>query len=191
APDGLPGDAALALYDGGGVAVIDVRGPKGQAALQASTIALVTVVAIAEASVPLPEGVRRMSPGEPETMAYHIAELLNQKEDLRRHPRVPVALPVDLQPGKATARNLSLYGMWVEPAGHWPEGAEVWPRVQLDDGAEIALEGRVVARRDGGLAVRCRPVSDADLLLWIHLLIGALEDSPSHADVDPFGPLFA
>ena len=65
------------------------------------------------------------------------------------------------------------------------------PRVQLDDGAEIALEGRVVARRDGGLAVRCRPVSDADLLLWIHLLIGALEDSPSHADVDPFGPLFA
>ena len=40
-------------------------------------------------------------------------------------------------------------------------------------------------------AIRCRPASDADLLLWIHLLLGGLADSPLHGATDPLGVLFA
>ena len=54
-----------------------------------------------------------------------------------------------------------------------------------------ALSASVVARREDGVALRCRPRTDEDLLLWIHLLLGGLADSPLHGATDPLGVLFA
>lgn len=271
-PDAVE-SAALALYDGGGLLVLDARTERGRAALATHGSALVAVLAVADAAEPLPPGVLRLGPAAPESMAHHVVEVLRAPDDLRRHPRVPVGLPVTLvvRPGRAgagidarsptdgrtrddgaarsdaattpsggpgrpatatagpathrpsvtdaasagptlgagvpvagrpsavtdpervaaTTLDISLYGLRCAPAGALADGAAVDATVALGDGAQIHLAGVVVDRRGDTVALRCRPATDADLLLWVHLLIGELEKSPLHAELDPFGPLFA
>jgi hypothetical protein len=86
--------------------------------------------------------------------------------------------------------DISMYGVFIAPIHGSGIGDEVQVVATLDDGAEVCLSGTVVNLRDGGIAVRCRPTHDQDLLLWIHLLLGELAKSPRFADLDPFGPLF-
>lgn len=241
APDEGIAAAALALYDGRGAVVVDGGKVAGRAVLAAGA-ALVPVIVIATPDVALPPGVLRLAPDDAAVMAHHVVEVLRAPDDLRRHPRVPIALPVVIealaapmpaaaaftapekppndappiaaQPGIAppggsmrddskpdaappgatitgTTTDLSLHGLRGTPAGPFDPGAAVAATVTLADGARIRLLGEVVACRADTLALRCRPASDADLLLWIHLLIGELEKSPLHGDSDPLGPLFS
>lgn len=191
ADDGLPA-AALELYHGGGLVLVDARTTFGRAALADGGRALVPVVAIAPPDVPLPDGVLRLLPDAPARMAHHLVEVLAEPSNLRRHPRVPIALPVRIAGQVLETVDVSLYGLRVVPDGPWADAAGPHEAaVYLADGASIALDVQVVARRSDGVALRGRPSTDEDLLLWIHLILGGLEHSPLHADADPFGPLFA
>ncbi|MCB9552304.1 MAG: hypothetical protein H6705_10560 [Myxococcales bacterium] len=290
-PDEGIAAAALALYDGRGAVVVDGGKVAGRAVLAAGA-ALVPVIAIAPPDVALPPGVLRLAPDDAAVMAHHVVEVLRAPDDLRRHPRVPIALPLVIealaapmlvaltapekpprdappsaaQPGGSeadsappdgsmpdsappdsappdsappdgsmpgaskadavppdrsiskadavppdgsmpgvskpeptppratitgTTTDLSLHGLRGTPAGPFEPGAAVAATVTLADGARIRLLGEVVARHADALALRCRPASDTDLVLWIHLLIGELEKSPLHGDSDPLGPLFS
>ncbi len=181
----------VAVYDGRGALLVDARGPEGAAALAAHDSALVPLLAVAAPDAPLPEGTLRLVPDTPATMAHHVREVLALPSNLRRHPRIRVDLAVSVGGVASRTRDVSLYGLWAEPAPAVAEGHAVALRVALADGAEIHLDGRVIARRGEGAAIRCRPASDADLLLWIHLLLGGLADSPLHGATDPLGVLFA
>lgn len=206
--------AALALYGGRGVLVVDARAPAGRAALADQGAALVPVLAVAPPDLALPDGALRLVPQPVEQMAHHISDVLRAPDELRRHPRVPARLPVTVRArgssaaGSATARpavdghtlDLSLYGLRVAAdKGAVDEGAsddraidgDVSATVTLSDGARVHLVGQVVEQRTGHLALRCHPATDDDLVLWIHVLIAELERSPLHRDLDPFGPLFA
>lgn len=181
-----------AAYDGRGLLLVDARTPAGLAVLAERSAAALPVLALAEDAVELPVGVLRLPVDlEVDMLHHHVREVLNQPSNLRRHPRVRVSLPaaVDGAPGWKL-RDASLYGMWIEPAGDLDVGRGVEVTVVLEDGASVALSGRVLAVRGEGAAVRCRPTTDEDLLLWIHLILGGLATSPLHADADPFGPLF-
>lgn len=197
-PDEGIAAAALALYDGRGAVIVDARTVAGRAVLAAGA-ALVPVVAVAGGEVALPPGVLRLAPDAPAVMAHHVVEVLRAPDDLRRHPRVPIALPLRIDSLGAAGEgsgatlhttDLSLYGLRAAPAAPVAVGGAVEATVTLADGAQIRLIGEVVDRRADALALRCRPASDGDLLLWIHLLIGELEKSPLHGEIDPFGPLF-
>lgn len=181
----------LAVYDGRGLLLVDARGPEGKAALAGHDSALVPLLAVAAPETALPEGTLRLVPDAPATMAHHVREVLALPSNLRRHPRIRVDLAVSVDGVSSRTRDVSLYGLWAEPAPAVAEGQAVSLRVALADGAEIHLDGRVIARRGEGAAIRCRPASDADLLLWIHLLLGGLTDSPLHGATDPLGVLFA
>lgn len=190
--------AAVALYDGRGAVVVDAQTAAGQAALSAHGAALVPIVAVAPPTQPLPAGVLRLAPGDADTMAHHLVEVLRAPDNLRRHPRVPVALPVTIEalgpddavPIGARTLDISLYGLRCAPVDVLPVGAPVAAVVELADGARVRLIGELVDRRGAEVALRCRPASDADLLLWVHLLISELEQSPLHGELDPLGPLF-
>lgn len=183
---------AAAAYDGRGLLLVDARGAAGRDALEAEAAAALPVVALAGSDAVLPSSVLALPADQPtEALSHHVREVLSHPENLRRHPRVRVSMPADVDDAPGwTLCDASLYGMWLEPAGDLREGAEVRVRVHLEDGATAELDGRVIAIRGAGAAVRCRPVSDEDLLLWIHLILGGLVQSPLHAEVDPFGPLF-
>lgn len=184
-------DAAFDLYDGAGVVVVDARSTVGRAVLVDSARALVPVVAIAPPEVDLTGGVLRLTPEAPPRMAHHLMEVLAEPRNLRRHPRVPVRLPVRVGEQVLESIDISLYGLRVQPDGPWAAADGVRATaVYLEDGARIALSASVVARRTDGVALRCRPQSDEDLLLWIHLILEGLERSPLHAEADPFGALF-
>lgn len=188
--------AALALYDGGGVVVVDARAAMGRAALDAHEVALVPVLAIAPAEAALPAGVLRLAPRPVEQMAHHVGDVIRAPSELRRHPRVPARLPLTLRARSGEAlvdthtADLSLYGLRAVTDDPRVDG-EVSASVTLSDGARVQLVGHVVDRREGHLALRCRPATDDDLVLWLHVLIAELERSPLHRDLDPFGPLFA
>ncbi len=189
-----PDDVAqlvVQLYDARGLLLVDAHTDAGRAALDARDIALIPVLALAEEQIPLPNGVLRLLPDlDLDVSVHHIREVLSEPGNLRRHPRVPVELPVTVAEHQATTRDISLYGLWLSPAP--PEGAsdDVSLTVHLDSDAAIHLNGRVVSRRPDGAAVRTRPHSDLDLLLWVNLLLEHLADSPLHADADLFAPLF-
>jgi hypothetical protein len=101
-----------------------------------------------------------------------------------------VDLAASIDQDDCRIRDASLYGVWLTSRIRKQAGDEVSLAVRLSDGAVVHLSGRVVTIRDGGLAVRTRPSKDADLVLWLHLILGELASSPLHADADPFGPLF-
>lgn len=188
--DRLP-DAAFELYDGAGVVLVDARSTVGRAVLADSARALVPIVGIAPPEVALPGGILRLAPEAPERMAHHLMEVLAEPRNLRQHPRVPIRMPARIGEQVLETVDISLYGMRVEPDGPWAGSAE--PRaaaVYLEDGARIELSAAVVARREDGVALRCRPRTDEDLLLWLHLIMQGLERSPLHGEADPFGALF-
>jgi hypothetical protein len=181
--DGL----AEATYDGRGLVLLDAADDRGRAALADPGLCAVPVLALAAADERLPPGVLRLVVGHPlDELVHHVGAVLAEPRNLRRQPRVPVDLPVRIDGHAATARDVSLYGMWLSPGPALAPGTPVELAVQLGDGANVALTGRVLARRGEGMAVRCRPCSDQDLLLWLHLILGGLERSPLHADADPF-----
>jgi len=189
--DRLP-DAAYELYDGAGLVVVDARSTVGRAVLTDSARALVPLVGIAPPEIGLPGGVLRLVPEAPERMAHNLVEVLAEPSNLRRHPRIPAVLPIRIGDQVLETLDLSLYGLRVRPGGPWAEADGILDgAVYLEDGARIELELRVVSRRSDGVALRARPRTDEDLVLWIHLILQGLERSPLHADADPFGALFA
>ena len=183
-------DLALSVYDASGLLLVDATSHEGVDALRAG-VALLPVLAIAAETVELPPGVMRVSPlDEGDALAHQVGEVLSAGRNLRQHPRARVNLRARIGRFSSTARDVSFYGLWLDPAGPWTEGQALPVTLVLSDGARLSLDGTVVGLRDAGAAVRCRPSSDMDLVLWVHLLLGALEDSPLHRDADPFGPLF-
>lgn len=184
-------EVAFEVYDGAGLVVVDARSTVGRSVLADSARALMPVIGIAPPELALPEGVFRLTPEAPDRMAHHLVEVLAEPDNLRRHPRVPTALPARIGDQVLETVDLSLYGLRVQPDGPWAEtDAALDGAVYLDDGARIELDLRVVARRSDGVALRGRPRTDEDLLLWIHLILQGLERSPLHAGADPFGALF-
>ena len=183
-------DTALSLYDSSGILVIDYRHPAAMETLQTGS-ALLPVLMVAPAEQSLPPETLRIAPNiGTEEMAHHVIEILSQGGEFRRYPRIPVDLLGRVGDRAIRVRNASLYGVWITGLDAMDPGAALRLRVSMSDGAEVNLSGRVVANRDGGLAVRARPVGDVDLVLWLHLILGALATSPLYADADPFGPLF-
>lgn len=190
APDDLT-QVVLQLYDARGLLLLDAETEAGRAALDTRDSALIPVLALAAEQTALPPGVLRLLPDLEDAVAvHHIREVLNEPDNLRRHPRVPVALPITVGAHQATTRDLSLYGVWLSPAPPETDTADVTLTLQLHGEATIQLDGRVVSRRPDGAAVRTRPHTDEDLLLWVNLLLEHLADSPLHAEADLFEPLF-
>ena len=183
-------DVAVSLYDATGLLVIDTDHPDAMNALNEGA-ALVPVLAIAGREVSLPAEVMRLdTTDDDDRMAHHIAEILNQGGNVRRYPRVAVDLPVQIDGQRFRLKDVSMYGVWIETHGAYKTGQDFEMCVTLTDGAPVYLLGSVVGERGDGLAVRVRPLADSDLLLWLHLLLGELANSPIHADADVFGPLF-
>ncbi len=190
APDDMT-QVILQLYDARGLLLVDAEDAEGRSALDTRDAALIPTIALAEPDRALPDGILRLNPALDDSVAvHHIRDVLAEPGNLRRHPRVPVALPAKVGAHESTTRDISLYGLWVTPASDHTEGEPVTVRVQLPGDATIELDGRVVSRRPDGAAIRTRPRSDEDLLLWINLLLEHLADSPLHADADPFATLF-
>lgn len=190
APDDMT-QVILQLYDARGLLLVDASDAGGRVALDTRDSALIPILALAEPDCALPEGILRLNPGLDETVAvHHIRDILNEPGNLRRHPRVPVQLDATVGSTETTTRDISLYGVWVSPAPDHTEGEAVTVRLRVADDANIDLDGRVVSRRPDGAAIRTRPRTDEDLLLWINLLLEHLADSPLHADSDPFATLF-
>ena len=183
-------DFMFSLYDATGLLLIDGDHPESAAVLRAGG-ALVPVLAIADQNLDAADEVMRMSPAqELNDMIFHIVEILNQKADLRRYPRAPVNLEAEVNGHRCRVLNASMYGVWINDACGQRVGDPVNAVITLSDGACLQLDGQVVAAREDGAAVRVRPKSDADLVLWLHLILGALSESPLHRNIDPFGPLF-
>ena len=183
-------DAALSLYDSSGLLVVHHRHPEAIDALTAGA-ALVPVLVIAPASLDVPSDILKIEPHiSGEEMCHHVLEILSEGSQFRRYPRVPVELVGHIDGQACTVKNASLYGVWVVGHEHYQPGANIELDVAMSDGALVHLHGRVVAVRDGGLAIRTRPVGDVDLVLWLHLILGALQNSPLYGDADPYGPLF-
>ena len=183
-------DLALSVYDTSGLLLVDGMSPDGLNVLGAG-VALLPVLAIVGDQVNVPPGVMRVEPlDEGPALAHQIREVLNAPRNQRSYPRFRTDLRIGVGDFQTNVRDISFYGMWLETAGMWSEGQQLELVITLEDGARISLDGNVAALRDGGAAIRSRPQTDMDLVLWIHLLLGALEDSPLHRDADPFGPLF-
>jgi hypothetical protein len=178
---------AEATYGGRGLVLLDAADPAGAALLARPHLPALPVLALAGEAEALPPGVLRLVAGRPaDELAHHVAEVVNEPRNLRRQPRVRVDLAASVGSTPARARDVSLYGLLLSPGPDLAPGTPVEVAVRLEDGAAVTLDGRVVARRGDGLAVGCRPCTDHDLVLWLHLILGGLERSPIHADVDPF-----
>ena len=117
-------------------------------------------------------------------------ERRGEERNLRRYPRVPVNLKGVFNGQDVSIKDVSMYGLWLETVIEDSASNVANIEVVLSDGARVHLSGTVVDRREGGVAIRCRPRSDNDLVLWIHLILAELADSPLHANADIFGPLF-
>ncbi len=191
-------ELSASLYDADGLLVIDREHSEAAQAINMGTT-LVPVLVLASPDATLAEGILSLDASmDPEKMSHHLIETMNAGGDVRRYPRVPLTLMARVetpaQSYDATLVDASLYGGRLEltvDEAHWPRtGVDVEVSVYLEDSAEVRLSGRVVANREGGLAVRLRPTNDSDLVLWLHLLLGELSNSPLYADADPFGPLF-
>ncbi len=183
-------DAALSLYGANGLLLVDADTDEGKAAVNAGA-ALMPLLAICSPQTDLPPKSLRVDPAEgDEHIVHHLLDVLNGGHEQRRHPRVRVSLKVLINGQTRTAKNISFYGVWLEPEGPWRIGESVRVQVSVADGATIELDGQVVAKRRYGTAIRIRPIEDQDLLLWVHLLLGELSRSPLHSDIDPFGELF-
>jgi hypothetical protein len=178
-------------YDARGAVVVDLEWPGAPALLEGPQTVLLPLLVGAEATRPLPAGAFRLRPDfERAELLHHVAEVLRTRRNLRRHPRVPVELPVSAGGVNAKTRNVSLYGLRLAGqalSAGWTGALEVG----LADGAVIRLRARVVARPDEDTALAVRPLEDTDLVVWLHLLLERLARSPLHEDVDPFGPLFS
>ena len=182
---------AVDAYDARGLVVVDARRSDRLARLRAREHALVPMLAVAPKSAKLPEGVLRldaMTP--PERMGDYVLEVVAQDTNLRRHPRVALAISVSIQGKRFTTRNVSLYGVLLEGHSPWAIGTRLEMLLAVEDGARLNLQGEVVAVRENDVALRVRPATDEDLLLWVHLILGELADSPLHDDLDPFGDLY-
>jgi len=178
-------------YDARGAVLLDAETSMGARLLRGTHAALVPLLVAASDEVGLPDGVFRLRPdlSEPE-LAHYVAEVLQTRRNLRRHPRVPAALRVVIGDAVTETTNISLYGV---RTGVLPLRTGWRGRVciELADGAVVHLSGRLVHEGDDALALAVRPVADTDLVLWLHALLERLARSPLHSEIDPFGPLFA
>ena len=183
-------DVALSLYDARGLLVVDAEDDECRKAIMAGA-AIMPLLAICDDRTTLPPGTLRVDSTEgDERIVHHVLDILNHPSNQRRYPRVRVDLKVKAGAQVRLAKNISFYGIWVEPAVDCHLGERLQMAIFLSDGAQISLDGWVVAKRPDGTAMRVRPCDDEDLLLWVHLLLGELSKSPLHGDVDPFGELF-
>jgi len=185
-------DVAIGSYDGQGLLVLDARRSDRLARLRSHEQALVPMLAVAPLSAKLPDGVLRldaMTP--PDRMGHYVMEVIAKETNLRRHPRVSLDVALQIQGKTYRSRNVSLYGILIEGECPWSTGTRLDILLSVEDGAKLSLQGEVVATRRNEVALRVRPVTDEDLLLWVHLILGELADSPLHDDFDPFGDLFS
>ena len=150
------------------------------------------MLAVAPQSASLPDGVLRldaMTP--PDRMGHYVLEVISEETNLRRHPRVDLDVALKIQGQTYRTRNVSLYGVLIEGKTPWVSGTRLEILLSVEDGARLNLKGEVVAVREADVALRVRPVTDEDLLLWVHLILGELADSPLHGDFDPLADLFS
>jgi hypothetical protein len=124
-------------------------------------------------------------------MGHYVLEVISKETNLRRHPRVDLDVSLKIQGRTYRTRNVSLYGVLVDGKCPWESGTRLEILLAVEDGARLNLKGEVVAVREADVALRVRPVTDEDLLLWVHLILGELADSPLHGDFDPLGDLFS
>ena len=188
---GAPDELLRRTYDTRGLVYVDSMEPRGRALLASAAARSLPIVARG--------GEEDVTPGLPlgpeldaEAQAHHLADLLRRPAELRRYPRVPLRRAPRIGDGHCHTRNISLYGVRLEGTPPLPAGDFVG-EFELP-GAEktvVRLVAREVGRTPDAVALRCRPERDLDLVLWIHTLLAALEQSPLHGEVDPFGPLFA
>ncbi len=126
----------------------------------------------------------------PEVEAHHLCDLLRTANDARRHPRVPFRGRARLGDLKAEVVDVSPFGLRLRGTPAMVDG-ELAVAIPLGpSGPEVKLLARPVGRHGDDLALRCRPESDVDLVLWVDLILRGLAQSPAHGDPDPFGPLF-
>ena len=195
---GVPCDSAVSgvepllrrVYDGRGLVLVDAADAGGQVFLEGVGKTFATVVAVAFRDELLPDEVLRLSRDlTTDEAVHHLKEVLAEAAELRRHPRVPIRLQVETDTGAHETLDVSLYGLRLAGAAVPFEGSGSFI-LRLHDGAGIKLRARRVGARSDAVAFSVRPEDDADLVLWLDLLLSALKDSPLHADADPFGPLF-
>ncbi|MGC6418881.1 MAG: PilZ domain-containing protein [Bradymonadia bacterium] len=183
-------EALLALYDSQGIMVVDTQAPGATTAIERG-LAFLPLAAIAPTSAELSQDIYRLNCTlSASELAHHILELSSESTQFRRYPRVPVTLRALVDGVECEVSNVSLYGVFVSHISGLTIGTEFEMSVFMSDGARVNLNGRVVAARDTGLAVRTRPAQDIDLVVWLHLMLSELDKSPIYADADPFGPLF-
>ena len=171
--------------------LLDAADPDGQAFLRRAEDCALPIVVRSAPDVPVTEGFAISAALDAEAQAHHLADILRDAENLRRHPRVPVRREIRLGEARAWTRDLSLDGVRVDgtialPAGDFPAELDGGPGQPV-----IRLIVREVSRHGDGIALRCRPERDLDLVVWLDLLLGALAAGPLYRDADPFGPLFA
>ncbi len=189
--DGAPDELLRRTYDLRGLVYLDASEPLGQALLTSAAARSLPIVArgAAEGSA---VGLPLAAELDAEAQAHHLADLLRRPTELRRYPRVPLRCALRLGELRCHTRNISLYGVRLEGAPPLPAGDFALEfEVPGPEPTAVRLVAREVSRAPDAVALRCRPERDLDLVLWIHTLLAALEQSPLHGEVDPFGPLFA
>ena len=183
-------ETALNLYGARGLLLIDAAHPNLDA-IAASGRALVPVMIVGhQIGLPVEGTMVLRDVSDIPKATQHILDILNERDNQRRYPRAPVDLSANIGGRKGRIRDVSMYGVFVTCEHVYALDAQIQVVISLGDGAQIHLDGTVVNHRDGGVAVRCRPKRDQDLLLWLHLLLGELSKNPRFADIDPFGPFF-
>lgn len=178
-------------YDGQGLVFLDVAEPGLAALLQSPLGRSMPLVVRCAPEGPAVDGLALDGNLDLDTQAHHLADVLRDAGNLRRHPRVPVRREMRLAGLRVFTRDVSLYGVRLEgnpalPVGDFAAELEGGPGEPV-----IRLVVREVSRHADSVALRCRPERDLDLVVWLDLLLAALASSPLHRDVDPFGPLFA
>lgn len=188
---GAPDELLRRTYDARGLVYADATEPSGRALLSSAAARSLPIVARGGEEGATP-GLSLDPDLDTEAQAHHLADLLRRPAELRRYPRVPLRRALRVGDVVCHTRNISLYGVRLEGSPPLPPGDFVGEfELGGADGTVVRLVAREVGRAADAVALRCRPERDLDLVLWIHTLLAALEQSPLHGEVDPFGPLFA
>lgn len=178
-------------YDARGLVYVDATEPVGRGLLASAAARSLPIVARGGEEGTTP-GLPLVPDLDAEAQAHHLADLLRRPAELRRYPRVPLRGALRVGDLRCPTRNISFYGVRVEGAPALPSGDFVAEfELSGPEPAVVRLVAREVGRTSEAVALRCRPERDLDLVVWIHTLLAALEQSPLHGEVDPFGPLFA
>ncbi len=140
-------------YDAQGLVFVDAAEPAVAAFLHSPAGRSMPLVVRGGADGPAIDGLSLDGNLDLDAQAHHLADVLRDAGNLRRHPRVPVRREMRLAGLRVFTRDVSLYGVRIEGNGALPAGdfaAEL-------DGAPGAPVVRLVVRRSRGtpIAWRC------------------------------------